>query len=47
MMTPARAAAVHLGSAARGRRRSMSFPDPSHPYHCVYHRFMEANVIVR
>jgi plastocyanin len=42
------AARFATGRLARGQRRSITFSTPgSYPYYCVYHRFMEANVIVR
>jgi plastocyanin len=44
-MTPSRAADA-LGCSASLIAATFSQPG-SYPYHCVYHRFMEANVIVR
>jgi plastocyanin len=45
--TPSRAAALARGCSARVHR-SITFSKPgTYTYHCVYHRFMEANVIVR
>ena len=36
------------GRLTRGRHRSITFSKPgTYTYYCVYHRFMEANVIVR
>jgi plastocyanin len=51
-MTRSRVTAALPGCSAsrpaRSRRRSIAFPKPgSYQRHCVYHRFMEANVIVR
>lgn len=50
-MRASRAAAALRGCSASGfvpagRFTTFSQSD-SHPYRCVYHRFMEANVIVR
>jgi plastocyanin len=41
-------AQFETGRLTRGQRRSITFTKAgSYRYYCVYHRFMEANVIVR
>jgi plastocyanin len=44
----ARGRSFDTGRLTRGQHRSITFSKPgTYTYYCVYHRFMEANVIVR